>query len=155
MEIVVTFVARLLLVILFLPFSAMDKLVNFGGAVGQASEMFADRTLARIMILCGLGVEIFMSLGVLTGIADRAAAFVLALYCVVTAVLWKRFWATGDFALTGSSRGRDLMWDFWKNLALAGGFLLVAFGTTARSVDTFFADPLGSTHPYTLTEPAS
>ncbi|WP_246191382.1 DoxX family membrane protein [Aureimonas leprariae] len=154
MEIVVAFLVRLLLVLLFLPFSAMDKIVNFSGAVGQASEMFPNRTLARLMILAGLGVEIFMSLGVLTGIADRAATMILALYCIVTAVLWKRFWVQGDFALTGPSKGRELMWDFWKNLALAGGFLLVAFGTTARSVDAFFADPLGSTHPYAVTEPA-
>ena len=46
------------------------------------------------------------------------------------------------------------MWDFWKNFALAGGFLLVTFGTTAGSVDSFFTDPLGSTHPYAATETA-
>ncbi|WP_062013970.1 DoxX family membrane protein [Aureimonas sp. AU4] len=152
MSLVIAFGIRLLLVALFLPFSAMDKIVNFRGAVGQAGEIAPSRTLARALIFAGLAVEIVMSLGVLTGVADRMAALVLAGYCMATAVLWKRFWAQGDFAFTGPSKGRDLFWDFLKNFALAGGFLLVTFGTTAASVDRFFADPFGSTHPYSLAE---
>ena len=66
-----------------------------------------------------------MSVGVLTGIADRAAAFVLAGYCGMTALLWKQFWRPGDFWVTGESRARNLFWDFLKNTALAGGFLLI------------------------------
>ncbi|WP_152046491.1 DoxX family membrane protein [Aureimonas psammosilenae] len=154
MEIVIAFLIRLILVLLFLPFSAADKIVNFSGAVSQASELAPSRGLAKLLIFTGLTVEIVMSLGVLTGFFDKAAALILALYCMATAVLWKRFWATGDFAFTGPSRGRELMWDFWKNFALAGGFLLITFGTTARTVDAFFADPLGSTHPYSITETA-
>jgi putative oxidoreductase len=73
-----------------------------------------------------------MSLAILTGIADRLAAFILAGYCVVTAMLWKQFWKAPDFRLKGDSRGREVFWDFLKNLALAGGFLLLAFGTTSR-----------------------
>lgn len=61
-------------------------------------------------------------------------------------------WATGDFALRGSSRGRELFWDFWKTLALAGGFLLITFGTGVESVNDFFAAPFSSTHPYSLAE---
>jgi len=152
MSLVIAFAIRLLLVLLFLPFSAMDKIVNFRGAVGQAGEIAPSRTLAKGLILVGLTVEIVMSLGVLTGIADRMAAFILAGYCMATALLWKRFWAQGDFALTGESHGRDLLWDFLKNFALAGGFLLVTFGTTAGSVDRFFTEPFGSTHPYSLAE---
>lgn len=152
MEVLVAFLVRLLLVLLFLPFSALDKIVNFSGAVGQAKESFPNPALAKVLIFAGLGVEIFMSLAVLTGIADRAAALILALYCMATAVLWKRFWATGDFRFAGPSKGRDLFWDFLKNFALAGGFLLVTFGTTAAGVDAFFADPFGSTHPYRSTE---
>jgi len=152
LAILVAFAVRLLLVLLFLPFSALDKIVNFRGAVGQASEIAPSRTIAKALILVGLMVEIVMSLGVLTGVADRLAASILAGYCMATAILWKRFWAQGDFALTGPSKGRDLMWDFWKNFALAGGFLLVTFGTTAGTVDRFLADPLGSTNPYTITE---
>ena len=69
-----------------------------------------------------------MSLAILTGFADRLAAFILGGYCLVTALLWKQFWATPDFRLQGASQGREVFWDFLKNLALAGGFLLLAFG---------------------------
>ena len=150
----IAFVVRLLLVALFLPFSALDKLVGFDAAVLQARESFASRRVATAMVVAGLGVEVFMSLGVLTGVADRLAAFVLAGYCIVTALLWKPFWKPGDFRAKGASKARALFWDFWKNLAVAGGFLSITFGTGAASVDRFFTDPLSSTHPYALSQPA-
>ncbi len=145
---IVTLVIRYLLVVLFFPFSALDKLLNFQGAVAQAQERFASRTVALGLIVAGLFVEIVMPLGILTGTADRLAAFILAGYCGVTALLWKQFWTKGDFWHAGESRSRDLFWDFLKNFALAGGFLLITFGTTARGVPAFFHDPLSSTHPY-------
>ncbi len=144
----IAFAVRSLLVALFLPFSALDKLLEFDAAVDQAGESFASRNVATAMIVTGLCVEVFMSLGVLTGIADRLAAFVLAGYCIVTALLWKPFWKPGDFRAKGASKARGLFWDFWKNLAVAGGFLLITFGTGASSVDGFLSHPFSSTHPY-------
>jgi putative oxidoreductase len=139
-----------MLVALFLPFSALDKILNFSQAVEQASEGVSARSLAKTLIFAGLGVEIVMSLGVLTGVADRCAAFILSGYCIVTAILWKQFWKSPDFRLKGKSRGRETFWDFLKNFALAGGFLVLAFGTDAAGVDRFFAHPLASSHPYTV-----
>ena len=89
-----------------------------------------------------------MSLGIVSGIADRAAALTLAAYCIATALLWKRFWTSGDFRLRGASRGRDTFWDFLKNLALAGGFLSLTFGGHAEGVDDFLRHPFDSSHPY-------
>lgn len=152
LSIAIAFLVRMALVLLFLPFSALDKILNFKGAVGQASEATASKGLATALILTGLSVEVFMSLAILTGITDRAAAFVLAGYCGLTALLWKQFWKPGDFWTGG--KGRELFWDFLKNFALAGGFLLVTFGTTANSVASFFADPLASSRPYTLNSDA-
>ena len=139
---------RYLLVILFFPFSALDKLLNFSGAVGQAQQIFPARGPATALIVVGLCVEIFMPLGILTGIADRLAAFIMAGYCGVTALLWKQFWAPGDFFHAGTSKGRDLFWDFLKNFALAGGFLLLAAGTTTAAVQDLLAHPTLTTHPY-------
>ncbi len=144
----VTFFVRALLVLLFLPFSALDKVLNFSGAVDQAGELKAGRGVATALILAGLAVEILMPLGILTGIADRMAAFILAGYCGVTALLWKQFWVPGDFRTSGPSKGRDLFWDFLKNFALAGGFLLLTFGGTSDGVARFIHHPLASTHPY-------
>lgn len=148
----VTFAVRYLLVALFFPFSALDKALNFKGAVAQAREVAPSEAAATLLILAGLCVEILMPLGILTGVADRFAAFVMAGYCGVTALLWKRFWEPGDFWRAGNSRARELFWDFLKNFALAGGFLLITFGTGAGTVGDFFAHPFGSSHPYTIRE---
>lgn len=139
---------RCLLVALFLPFSALDKTLNFKLAVAQAEQAVAARLLASALILAGLGIEVLMSLAILTGIADRLAALILALYCVVTALLWKRFWKVADFRLKGESRGRELFWDFLKNLGLAGGLLLLALGNDAASARHFWQHPFASSDPY-------
>ncbi len=148
LSIAVAFMTRLLLVALFLPFSALDKVLEFDAAVDQARQTFRARPVAILAIVAGLSIEVVMSAGVLSGVLDRVAALVLAGYCVVTALLWKRFWQPRDFWVPGESRARGLFWDFWKNVAVAGGFLLVTFGTDATSVDRFLADPWSSTHPY-------
>lgn len=137
------------LVLLFLPFSALDKILGFTGAVTQAQEVFKPRGMATVVLLSGLGIEIFMSLGVVSGFGDRACAFVMAFYCAATAVLFKRFWAPGDFWVRGDSKARGLFWDFLKNLSLGAGFLLVTVGTDGSGLTPFCIDPFASSHPYT------
>lgn len=139
---------RYLLVVLFFPFSALDKILNFRGAVGQAQELVPAERPAKALILGGLAIEILAPLGILTGVADRLAATVMAGYCGITALLWKRFWEPGDFWQPGKSQGRDLFWDFLKNFSLAGGFLLIALGTSARSAEESLTDLRASSRPY-------
>ena len=93
-----------------------------------------------------------MSLGIVTGIADRLCAFILAGYCGVTALLWKQFWKPGDFWASANGQGRTLFWDFLKNLALGAGFLLITFGTGAASVRRFIAHPTWSSDPYRIVQ---
>ena len=143
---------RCLLVVLFLPFSALDKVFGFKSAVGQAQQIFAH-PLAVVMILVGLAMEIFCSLGVVTGVSDRAAAFVLAGYCMVTAALFKPFWAQGDFWSDPDGKGRSLFWDFLKNFSLAGGFLLIVVGTDGAGLAPFLHHPLASSRPYPWSHP--
>ncbi|HUB85818.1 MAG TPA: DoxX family membrane protein, partial [Rhizomicrobium sp.] len=81
LSVAVAFGVRCLLVGLFLPFSALDKILNFKQAIAQASQAVSNRGVATALILCGLGVEIVMSAAILTGVADRLAAFILAGYC--------------------------------------------------------------------------
>lgn len=144
---IVVLVVRYGLVILFFPASALDKIINFKGAVGQARQIFPGM-LGTIMILTGLFIEIVMPLGILTGIADRLAALVMAGYCAMTAILFKRFWQPGDFFHGGESKGRDLFWDFLKNFSLASGFLLITVGLQGHGLERFLAAPFGSSHPY-------
>jgi putative oxidoreductase len=123
-------VVRCGMVVLFLPFSALDKFVNFHNAVNQAQEVFRPRALAVAVLMTGLAIEIFCTLGVVTGIADRASAFIIAGYCAVTALLFKRFW------------------DFLKNLSLGAGFLLLVVGADGTGLQAFVDHPFASTHPY-------
>jgi len=154
LEFAITLALRYLLVMLFLPFSALDKILNFNGAVAQARQAIPSDGAAKLAIVAALCIEIIMPLCILTGVADRLAALVLAGYCVITALLWKQFWKPGDFWSTGSSRARDLFWDFLKNLSLAGGILLITFGTDVRQVAALLSDPQLSSHPYSAHRPA-
>jgi len=138
------------LVVLFFPASALDKVLNFNGAVKQARQVFSSNAVATTLILVGLFVEVAMPLGILSGVADRLAAFVMAGYCALTALLFKRFWEPGDFWASGDSRGRDLLWDFLKNISLASGFLLIVVGLDGHAWHGFIADPFASSHPYAV-----
>ena len=150
--IAMAFVVRCLLVGLFLPFSALDKILNFKAAVVQCAQSVSNRALATVFIASGFAVEVLMSAAILAGIMDRLAALILAMYCIATALLWKQFWRTPDFRLKGASTGREMLWDFLKNFALAGGFLLLTFGTNAAGVMHFVQYPLASSHPYAQRE---
>lgn len=136
------------LVLLFLPFSALDKIFGFDHAVKQAQSMVKPRPIAMAMILIGLFVEIVCSLGVVTGVADRACALVIAGYCAATAILYKQFWVPGDFWSNPDGKGRTLLWDFLKNLSLGAGFLLIVVGTDGAGLAPFLQAPFASSHPY-------
>ena len=141
------------LVVLFFPASALDKILNFSGAVKQAKQVFSSNAIAVALIYIGLFIELVMPLCIVSGIADRLAAFVLAGYCALTAVLFKRFWEPGDFWASGESKGRDLFWDFLKNFSLASGFLLITVGVDGHAWRQFVADPLASSLPYAASTP--
>jgi putative oxidoreductase len=141
-------VVRCGLVLLFLPFSALDKILGFDHAVKQAQSMFRPRPIAVAIILIGLFVEIVCTIGVVTGIADRACAFVIAGYCAATAVLYKQFWAQGDLWSDADGKGRTLLWDFLKNLSLGAGFLLIVIGTDGAGLAPFLHAPFASSRPY-------
>jgi putative oxidoreductase len=129
-----------------------DPYFSRAAVLAQAREAVPSRIGATALLLAGLFVEVFMSAGVVSGIADRVCAFVLAGYCGVTALVWKQFWVPGDFWTASDGKARALFWDFWKNLALGAGFLLVVFGTDARSISHFFAHPTITSHPYRMTQ---
>ena len=154
LSVLIEFAIRCLMVALFLPFSALDKVLNLKLAISQASQAIPNRVFASLLIAGGFCVEVVMSLAVLTGVADRLAALILAGYCLLTALLWKQFWTKPDFRLKGASNGRDVFWDFLKNAALAGGFLLLAFGPSGSGVQQFLHHPFASSQPYVIVRSA-
>ncbi|MEO8937357.1 MAG: DoxX family protein [Burkholderiaceae bacterium] len=141
-------IVRLALVLLFIPFSALDKVLGFENAVHQAQQVFKPRGLAIVVLLCGLAIELVCSTGVVFGVSDRAAALVLAGYCVATAILYKDFWNQGDFWSNSVGKGRSLFWDFLKNVSLGAGFLIIVVGTDGSQLRAFVDAPLASSHPY-------
>lgn len=141
-------IVRYGIVMLFLPFSALDKIFSFDHAVRQAQQMFSPRPLAIIVLIIGLFIEIVCCGAIVLGIADRAAAFVVAGYCALTAILYKQFWKPGDFFADPEGKGRTLFWDFLKNLSLGAGFLLLIIGTDGSGLQPFLDAPFASSHPY-------
>jgi putative oxidoreductase len=118
------FIARACLVLLF-PFSALDKIFDYGNAVAQADASGLP-VPGWLLLLLGGCLEVFGSLGILLNIYARQFALLFCFYCVVTAVLFHNFWIY-------PFRSADWMNDFWpflKNFGLVGGFLFVA--TNAR-----------------------
>ena len=75
--IIVALVVRVGLVLLFLPFSALDKIFGFDHAVLQAQSAVKSRPVAIALILVGLLVEIECTLGVVTGIAEAPCRLLL------------------------------------------------------------------------------
>lgn len=117
--------ARICLVVIF-PFSAMDKIVNRASALEQASSSVLPG--APVLLALAMIVELVTPACIVTGWYDRVAAFVLAGYCAVTALLYHDFWAHPRFWKAGSA-GYPHVWDFLKNFGLVGGLLLIVLGS--------------------------
>ncbi len=148
MTVAVALAVRYLLVVLFFPFSALDKMINFKGAVGQAKEMVPGTAAGHGTDRAGTGGRDPDA----DGHPDRRGGPARGLHhgrvlrrdrAAVEALV-----DAGRLLAGGDSKARDLFWDFLKNFSLAGGFLLLAFGLHSGDIDAFLAAPLASSHPY-------
>lgn len=134
--------ARICLVVLF-PFSALDKIVFWKDALKQARSSFVPG--GAVLLVLAIVIETVTPVCIVLGWHDRLAAFVLAGFCVVTAVLYHPFWSFADFWTPGASKGRQHFWDFLKNFGLAGGLLLVVIVVGFVPVTRVIEQPLSST----------
>ncbi len=118
----VVLIGRILLSILFIT-AGYGKLTGFDGTVGYFGSMgLPVPTLTTALVIV---VELLGGLAILVGLFTRPVAYVIAAFCVATA-----FVGHGDFSVAGN----DI--HFMKNLAIAGGFLvLAAFGPGSLSID--------------------
>jgi putative oxidoreductase len=119
--------ARLLLATLFLIFG-WRKLRDYSGTVSQIGQ------LGGPMPVLAAAVAIFMELPVAFAVAvgafTRAAALLLLLYTLGTALIGHRYWT-----VTGADKV-DSMDGFFKNLSIMGGFLLLYLtGAGKYSID--------------------
>lgn len=123
----VPLLARICLVGMF-PFSALDKILNRREALAQARSSVVPAAWAPVLLALGMALEITAPLCIVLGWMAEPAALMLALYCMLTALLFHPFWRSADLWRPGPSAGRAHFWDFTKNFGLAGGLLLVAMG---------------------------
>lgn len=132
---------RICLVVLF-PFSGLDKIVNWRSAMKQAG----NGALAPAMLVAAIVVEIGAPVCIVLGWHDRLAAFVLAGFCAVTAVLYHQFWRYPDFWRFREGEGLEHFWEFLKNFGLVGGLGLVVLAPRTLPATDFLERPLSSTH---------
>jgi putative oxidoreductase len=128
----IIFVARIALAVLFLWGGAM-KLIGYPGFIGflQTRGVPYPHFTAPVAI----AIELLGSLALVFGVRMRAVGLVMAVYAVVTAVFGHDFWNVTEAALQ-----QDAATHFWKNLAIAGGLLLlIVTGAGRLSIDAMRA----------------
>ncbi|WP_293379846.1 DoxX family protein [Phenylobacterium sp.] len=137
-------VARICLVAMF-PFSALDKVIHWKNALAQTRSSGLPGGAA--MLVAAIAVEGVTPFCIVFGVFDRAAALLLAGFCVVTAFLYHPFWKGPDFwSPRDDSVAREHFWQFLKNFGLVGGLLLVAFAAALATPDRTLARQILSLH---------
>jgi putative oxidoreductase len=124
----VIFLARVALAVLFLWGAAMKGLgyASFVGYLQAQGVPFV--TFAAPLVIA---IELLGGIFLVVGFRIRAVGLILAIYTVATAILGHDFWNVTDAALQ-----RDMVVHFWKNIAIAGGFLLLTVTGAGRiSID--------------------
>lgn len=114
--------ARILMAIIFI-LAGFGKLTDISGTAAYfGSYGIPATTLVAVVVAI---IELVGGLAILVGFQTRIAAWVMAVFCVATALVAHTAWS-------------DMMQmiHFQKNLAMAGGFLVLALhGPGPLSVD--------------------
>lgn len=96
--------------------------VTDAGGLAPLSDFIAAHGLPVPKIIAALVIafEIIAGLAIVLGRYTAPAGLLLAAFCVVTALIFHRFWTVPLDQLTGQ------LYHFMKNIGLAGAFLMVA-----------------------------
>ncbi|WP_185268855.1 DoxX family protein [Halopseudomonas xiamenensis] len=119
--------ARVLLMILFV-LSGWGKLTGFAGTTAYLESLGtpAPMLAAAIAVL----MEFFVAILILVGFYTRPLAFLFVLFTLGTAVIGHDFWTMAE-----PERAAN-MTQFFKNLSIAGGLLLLGLtGPGKYSID--------------------
>jgi putative oxidoreductase len=120
-------VGRILLGLIFV-LSGFAKISGFDGTAGYIASK--GLPLPQLVAALTIVVELGGGLALMAGLYTRQAVVALAAFSLLTAVVFHNFWA--------APQGEQMMQqiNFMKNLAIAGGMLVVAaFGPGRLSVD--------------------
>ena len=120
-------IGRILLALIFIT-SGFGKLTGFDGTVGY----IASKGLPLPQVAAAIAIVVELGGGVLLAIGYKArwAALAIGLFTLAAGFLFHDFWNADAAAKMGQSI------NFWKNVSIAGGMLMVfAFGPGAYSVE--------------------
>lgn len=121
-------VARLCLGVLFL-WSGLGKFADLGMTAGFITQ--AGMPFPPLLAPASACLEVGGALLLFAGLASRPVALALAAFTVATMFLFHAFWTYPPEAVQAQQT------NFYKNLSIAGGLLLVAaFGPGALSAET-------------------
>ena len=111
---------RVLIALIFV-MSGLNKMGNYANTAGWMDAMGVPGGLLPMVIV----LEVFGGLAVIVGWQTKIASFLLAGFCILSAVIFHN--NLGD---------QNEMINFMKNIAMAGGFLfLTAHGAGNFSLD--------------------
>ena len=114
-------IGRLFLSMIFI-FSGFTKITGYAATQGYMESMGVPGMLLPLVI----AVELLGGIAILLGFKARLVAILMAGFSVVSALLFHQFWID-----------ESQMNPFMKNIAMAGGFLMIfAHGAGAYSIDT-------------------
>ncbi|HKE93236.1 MAG TPA: DoxX family protein [Povalibacter sp.] len=120
-------IGRLLIGIFFIP-SGLQKLGGFSGTAAYIAS--AGLPMPTVGVTIAILVEVLVGAMLLIGWKTRWAALILAVFCLVTAFFFHKYWS--------APADQQMMQhiNFYKNCAIAGGLLFVyAFGPGRYSLD--------------------
>lgn len=116
-------IGRVAMTPLFL-ISAYYKIMQWPGIVGMLTAQGAPMPLVGGYV--AIGAETILPLLIIIGLWTRWASIGLILYVLGTCFIGHRFWE-----LTGPAQVGQVL-AFFKNIALCGGFLILAFTGPGR-----------------------
>jgi putative oxidoreductase len=130
-------IAKIFIVAIF-PFSFLDKIINWQSALKQANSSVLPG--GPVLLVLAMIVEAVTPICIVFNWYAGWAAFVLAGYCAITAVLYHNFWSYPRFWAAGTE-GNPHVWDFFKNFAIVGGCIFIMLGSPAVAEVERFVEP--------------
>nr|WP_199047805.1 DoxX family protein [Dyella sp. ASV24] len=115
--------ARLLLMILFVIFG-WSKLTGFTDTVAYMTSVGVP--MPSVTAAIAVIMEFFVGIAIAVGFYTRPLAIVLGLYTIAAAVIGHQFWNLVDPERIGA------MINFYKNMSIAGGLLLLCVAGPGR-----------------------
>jgi len=118
--------ARVMIGLIFV-MSGWAKLMNFGGAVAGIAKRGVPEALAYL----APPVEFFGGVAIVLGMFTEAAAILMVVFTIIATATSHRYWQYADPALYRAQNT-----NFWKNMTMMGGMLLLFVTTGGRwSID--------------------